>query len=392
MSALASKKDTSNIVPTTPTVNSNTSEAPLKTVVPDTPNQAATSPSAPATLSPPPNFITITPNFPFTCLLAATATSLCVSTFSSPPSPPRLLPLSTIPLPPSLHSPTHSHLVSETSLITLTHTRTLKLFNASNLKTICSLSFSSHLTSVSVQHSLCLVTEGPRIWAFSVRNMKKLYMDEGPSVRKFAADEEYLCANTDDKGTVKVIDIQDNWKTVNNAKVHKRGIAAMAIGGGDKGRPKLLISSASPSTNVRLTRLPDLEPWVVLYRGGTALNLDYLGYYDGHVVAGGREGSTIHVWDGGEDEGVGVLGKISNVLSPGKGERSRSSSKIDSTVNARRSFLKIKNEGKDLVGVMICKGEREFRVVAVGAGGNVKCWEGREGTAVVDDTIQTQSA
>lgn len=54
-----------------------------------------------------------------------------------------------------------------------------------------------------------------------------------------------------------------------------------------------------------------------------------------------------------------------------------------------RSFLKIPNVEKDLVAVKIVKAaDSEFRVVAVGEGGSVKCWEGRSGNAVVDDKIE----
>lgn len=42
-----------------------------------------------------------------------------------------------------------------------------------------------------------------------------------------------------------------------------------------------------------------------------------------------------------------------------------------------------------MVAVKIVKAaDSEFRVVSVGEGGSIKCWEGREGNAIVDDKIE----
>ena len=128
-----------------------------------------------------------------------------------------------------------------------------------------------------------------------------------------------------------MIDISDGWKVVGERKIHKRKVGTITVGGGETAvgdrpsMPKILISSAAPSTNVRLTLLPSLQPYIVLYRGQNPMSLGFIDYYSGYVVAGSREGSTIHVWDATEVQSVGVFGAISNALSPGSkgGERSR---------------------------------------------------------------------
>lgn len=156
-------------------------------------------------------------------------------------------------------------------------------------------------------------------------------------------DENFLCCDSDVEGSIKVIDLKDGYKVVGERRIHKKKVGCITVSGGEeskegrKGLPRVLISTASPSTNVRLTLLPSFQPFLVLYRGQTPTTLQFIDCYDGYVVGGSREGATVHVWDAGEVVSVGVFGVLSNALSPGgKGERSRSSSKIDSTVNARR--------------------------------------------------------
>ncbi|GMI31469.1 hypothetical protein TrRE_jg5208, partial [Triparma retinervis] len=182
-------------------------------------------------------------------------TSSPVTLITLPPSP------STLQRLPNVSLPGTSHLCGSSSLAITVHGRSVKLTNLSTGRGICSVGFGTPCGPARVCGGEVLVEEGGSLHCLSLSPLNAIWTAPMEGGAAWDAGEGFAAVEvTGGEGTtgfIKVLDLADGGKTLNERKVHSRKVACCKVHRGGKAGASL-ISAGLPCNSVKVASLPGL--------------------------------------------------------------------------------------------------------------------------------------